>query len=110
MHDHAYADGRFRCIAALGFSDQTALGDAMPHQVITPNAAFAEARIGSGAAGGNDDRRNSAVKKIESVIKAGPQHGRRTAGIFRRPKNHDDICRMDFLERSRVHNLNCRNQ
>src|ERR1035437_9057622 len=107
-HDHAHAHGGFRGIAALRLSDQAALRNTVPHQIIASNPTLAETGIASGAARSDNDRRHTAVEQVESVIEARPQNRRGAPRVFRRAENHDRIRWVDFLQRSGVHNLNCR--
>src|SRR5579859_763014 len=95
-HNDGDADRRLRRIAALSLCDEAALGDSMFSQVIAAHSPFAEYGIGSSSTRGNDDRRYSAMKEIEGVIKAGFQYRRGTTGVFRCSENHNGGNRMDL--------------
>jgi hypothetical protein len=104
-HDDTHARCRFRRIAPLGFGDQTALGHAVVHQVVEAYTPFTEFGVGGGASGRDHNWSGAVLEQFERMIEPGAQYRRRAPGIFRRAKHYDRIRWMNFLERSRAHNL-----
>ena len=97
-HDHGYTHRRLSGVGTLGLGDQAALGDSSVLQIVAAHAAFAEAGVGRGASGRNDDGRDTLAKEIERVIEPRTQHRRGMAGVFRCTEHDDGVRRVQLLQ------------
>src|SRR5208282_6073083 len=78
-HDNRDAYCRLSRVRTLRLGDQVAFRNSAALKIIAAHAAFTEAGIGGGPAGGNYNGSNAFLKKIEGMIKPRPQHRRGVA-------------------------------
>ena len=105
-HDHGHSHRGLRRVCPLRLGNQISLRDAAALQVVDPHSAFAEAGIGSRASRGDQNWRNSPLKKFKRMIQSRTQHWRRMPRILCRAKNYDCIGGMNFLQSAFMHNPN----
>jgi hypothetical protein len=91
VHDYGNPLGGLCGIGPLGLGYEVALRDPAAHQIIAPDAPFAEAGIRGGAARRYDNGSKVLSEQVVRVIEAGSQHRRRPARILSGTEHDDRI-------------------
>src|ERR1022692_3561572 len=105
MQDHGNPLGGLVGVATLSFGDQVYIRNAARLQIVASNLAFAVLGIFARAAGGDDDRSQSALKKVVSMVQARAIHRRRMAYVLRRAEHHDGIRGTGLVHPGFAHDL-----
>src|SRR5664280_114653 len=105
VHDDGNPLGGLVGVATLSFGDQVYIRNAARLQIVASNLAFAVLGIFARAAGGDDDRSQSALKKVVSMVQARAIHRRRMAHVLRRAEHHDGIGGTGLVDAAFAHDL-----
>src|SRR5271157_5376022 len=103
--DGRHAMHRLLGVVTLGLGDQVHIGNAPRFEIIAANLAFAVAWIPPRAAGGDDDRRQPALKQLIRVVEAGAVNRRGMADVLCRAKDDDGVGSMRFIHLCLAHDL-----
>src|SRR6266545_1920042 len=95
-HDDTDALRGLGGVGALRFCDEIAFTNTPMHQVVSADATFTEAGVGSRSSGGNHDGRQTTLEQVVSTIKAGAQDGGGMSRIFGGAEDYDGVGRVQF--------------
>ena len=97
-HDLGHGDGGMDGGLALSFQDDGLARHAAADEVVAADGAFGEDGVAAGAAGGDDARREFALKERERVVEAGLEDGRWFSAVFGSAHDDDDVGGLGFVD------------